>query len=153
MGFSEDLATVKAAPRPTDDVDVTLNGKLYTLRFTQMDGLEWASAVDRHPARPGILIDSRYGYNLRQLVKTVAPKCGVLLSDGAEVALRVDPPTDPSVKNGPPRVDEWADLFKALDGHAVQRICDAVWALNEWTPQQAVADAKKALTVSGRKSA
>jgi hypothetical protein len=92
VGFLEDLAAEKTAQRPTADVEVLLNGNLYTLRFTKLDGTEWAAEVDKYPARPGILIDSRYGYDLRKLVKGIAHKCGVLLDGETEVPLRWDPP-------------------------------------------------------------
>jgi hypothetical protein len=144
VGFLEDLAAEKAAQRPTADVEVLLNGNLYTLRFTKLDGTEWAAEVDKYPARPGILIDSRYGYDLRKLVKGIAHKCGVLLDGETEVPLQWDPP---GTKD---RVDEWADLFKALDGHAVQRIADAIWGLNEYAPAQAVEAAKKARSAFAR---
>jgi hypothetical protein len=142
VSFLDDLAAQAAAEPDTADVPVLVNGHLYTLRFTQMDGLEWASEVDKYPARPFILIDARYGYNLRALVKGIAHKCGVLLDGDTEVPLRTDPP---GTKDG---VDQWGDLFKALDGSAVQRVCDAVWGLNEYAPAQAVEAAKKALSGS-----
>lgn len=151
MGFSEDLAAAKTAERNIRDVDVTVNGVLYTLRFTQMDGLDWADEADRHPARPKVLIDLRYGYNLRSLVKAVAPQTGVLVIDGESSALRVDP-VDPENPKDPDRVDEWVDLLKALDGAAIQRIGDAIWSLNEWEPGQAVEAAKKALRGSKKAS-
>jgi hypothetical protein len=115
---------------------------------TQMDGIAWASETDKFPARPGVLVDQRYGYNLRPLTKHVAPKCSVLFdADGNEVELRVDPP---EVKKD--RVNQWADLFANIDGATFQRISDALFGLNEIWPAQAVDAAKKARTASAMAS-
>ena len=145
MSFEEDLAAAQDVEAPRIDVDVLVNKKLYTLRFRQMDGLEWASEVDRHPARPGVMLDARYGYNLRSLVKGAAPKCGVRVDGDAELPLRVDPFVKGSQTA---RVDEWALVLKAISGHDFQRITDAIWALNEKFPEDAVKAAKKALSDS-----
>jgi hypothetical protein len=144
VGFLEDLAAQKSAERQTADVEILLNGHLYRLHVTQMDGMEWASIVDKYPARPGILIDQRYGYNLRALTKGELHRCAVLYDGDDVVPLRRDPI---GAKN---RVDQWADLFKAIDGNATQRVCDAVWGLNEYDPEQAVIAAKKALSSFAR---
>lgn len=135
MSFLDDLQAQTAAAVPTQDVELTLNGTLYTLRFKRMDGVEWATETDKHPARPGVLIDARYGYNLRSLVKAVALKTGS----------RVDGDTVVDLSE-----DEWKQLWKAVDGAAAQRIGDAVWALNEYLPAAEVEAAKKALSGSGR---
>lgn len=142
MGFSEDLEAAKTAERKTAEEDVLLNGNLYTVRFVQMDGLDWAAETDRHPARPGVLIDLRYGYNLRSLVKAVAPLTGTVLKDGEEVQLRVDP-VDPKNPSDPNRVDEWRDFLKAISGAAVLRLGSVIWALNQWDPDNAIDAAKK----------
>ncbi|RFA14556.1 hypothetical protein B7R21_06315 [Subtercola boreus] len=152
MSFSEDLRAAKSAAIPYLDVEVMLNGHLHTLRFRQMDGVDWTDAVDRHPARIGVAYDSEYGYNLRTLTKYVAPKCGTLVVDGKERKLRVDV-ADPAKPNAK-LVDEWADLFKALTGHFVGKIGDTIYNLNEYRSHVAVAKAveqvKKALAASGK---
>lgn len=154
MGFSEDLT---AAQNPEQDehidVDVLVKGTLYTLRFRPMDGMDWSAETDRHPARPGVLIDTRYGYNLRSLVKAAAPQSGVLVVDDEERKLRVDPiVTVPRGQRPPKRVDEWADLFKVITGHEFQRISDAIWALNEYMPQKRIEAAGKARADSANSS-
>ncbi|MBT2502978.1 hypothetical protein [Curtobacterium sp. ISL-83] len=153
MAFEDDLA---AAQTPEDryiDVLVLINSKPYTLRFRAMDGIEWAAETDRHPARPGVLVDARYGYNLRSLIRAAAPRCGVLVDGDEERTLRVDP-IIPETPGMPPqkRVDEWADVFKAISGHEFQRVTDAIWSLNEYFPQQEIEAAGKALADSANTS-
>lgn len=129
MSFEEDLKAASEAELPTKDVDVTLNGSLYTLRFTLMDGTEWAACTDQAPARPGVLLDTHYGYNMRALVYIVAPKSGQMV-DGDSTK----PLTD----------DQWRALLKALPGGPMMRIGDTLFALNEYEPGEAVEAAKKA---------
>lgn len=146
MSFKDDLAAAKTADAPHADVTVLVNGKPYDLRFRQMEGPAWASETDRHPARPGVAVDMRYGYNIRSLTLGAAPKCGVLLDGDAEVVLRVDP------LGTKDRVDEWSDLLTSLSGHDFQRITDAIWSLNEYLPEQAVDAARKARANSANTS-
>ncbi|MGJ4843906.1 hypothetical protein [Leifsonia sp. Le1] len=128
MTFEDDLKAECEAERPTADVDVLLNGNPYTLRFTQMEGMDWASNSDLAPARPGVLLDTRYGYHLRQLVTIVAPQCGGRV-DGDMVV--------------PLTEDQWRAIFKG-NGRNVARIGDAIFMLNEYNPDKAVEDAKVA---------
>lgn len=121
----------------TVDVDVTVNGKLRTFRFTEMDGLKWADLCDRAPARPGVLLDMRYGYNMRELTVLAAPQSGVLVNGEKSETLSVE---------------QWAKLFKGLPGSAVQRVGDALFNLNEWLPAQAVDAAKKAFAAESAKN-
>jgi hypothetical protein len=146
MSFEDDLKTQETAPIPFEDVDILLNGTLYVFRFKKMDAFEWAAQCDNYPARPTVLIDRAYGYNIRTMTMGVAPLCGVRLEGDTEVELRVDPPKTRG------RVDEWRSLFKAIDGDAFQRITDALFNLNQYGPQQAVEAAKKALTGSAAAS-
>jgi hypothetical protein len=150
MSFEDDLKAVQTVEKPFADVPVMVNGNLHTFRFTQMEGADWAAEADKYPIRPGVMIDQRYGYNLRALIKGIAPKCGARLVDGELVELRVDPPAAKGDRK--PRVDEWAMLFKAINGFDFQRVSDAIWSLNEWLPQQAVEAAKKALDDSAKNS-
>lgn len=129
MSFDDDVAAQIAAEKDFVNVDVTLNGKLYTFRFFQMDGLEWADQTDRFPARPGVLLDMRYGYNLRPLSKAVAPLSGKQVDGDTLIDLTPE---------------QWEKLFKALPGAAVMRIGDALFNLNEYAPGEAVEAAKKA---------
>lgn len=137
MTFEDDLKAEFEAPKPTKDVDVKLNGKLYTFRFELMDSVEWASATDRAPARPGVLLDMRFGYNLRALVPLVAPMSGKRV-DGDEL-VDLTP-------------DQWRNLFKALPGASVMRIGDTLFDLNEYEPGEAVKELKKASAVEPKKN-
>lgn len=148
--FEDDLAAAQTPEDEYTDVLVLINKKPHTLRFRPMDGLAWAAETDRHVPRPGVLIDTRYGYNIRTLTKGAAPQCGVRVVDGEEHELRVDPfdPDDPKAV----RVNEWDQLFKALSGHDFKRITDAIWLLNEYGPQEAVKAAGKELADSANTS-
>jgi hypothetical protein len=129
MSFEDDLKAEFEAEKPHRNVDVKLNDKLYTLRFTVMDGIEWTAAGDMFPPRPGVLLDTRYGYNLRPLTLFVASKTGQRV-DGEKL-------TDLTP-------DQWSNLFKALPGKSVSRIGDALFDLNEYTPGAEVEALKKA---------
>jgi hypothetical protein len=77
------------------------------------------------------------GYNLRSLTKAVAPKTGVRLDDDGEHEL-----TD----------EQWTALLKALSGAHFQRVCDAVFALNEYAPAWKVRELKKGSRVGSAPS-
>lgn len=136
MSFFDDLAAARTAERAYEDVDVLLNGNLHTLRFTQSAPDEWAEVTDKNPPRIGVAID-KYGFNLRKVVRALAPLVGELIVDGKPTKLRVDP------VGADDRVDEWDDLLSALSGHFIGKIGDAIFNLNVYAPAQAVADAKK----------
>jgi hypothetical protein len=133
MGFLEDLAKQQGSPQPTADAVVQIGDSSYTFRFTRMRGIQWAVEAVKHPARPGVLLDARYGYNLHDMVRAVAPLTGARV-DGDDL-VQVE-------------TKQWKALFESLDAAGVQEIVDTVWALNEWNPQQELEAAKKALRES-----
>jgi hypothetical protein len=133
MTFEDELDAAQAADPIHIDVPVELNGKLHVLRFYQWAGIEWATEADRHPARPGVLVDKRYGYNLRTLCLAAAKVTGRRLNNGEPVELSPE---------------RWEQLFKTLGGAPVGRICDAIWGLNEAAPAEAVEQAKKEYAAS-----
>lgn len=133
MSFEDDLKAESEAELPYKDVELTLNGNLYVLRFTLMDGTEWAAATDQAPARPGVLLDTHYGYNMRALVYIVAPKSGRLVEGDSTKEL-----TD----------DQWRLLLKSVKGGPMMRLGDTLFALNEYEPERAVEAAKKASRVA-----
>lgn len=136
MGFADDLKAQREAGKPTAEVPFKLNGNPYVLRFTQMDPWEWAEACDQHPARPGVNLDSAFGYNMRSLVRSVAPDIGTLL-EGDE----------------PVEVPDWDDLFHAMSPSAVQRMCSEVFGLHESeTIDGMVKNAKKLLSAARKSS-
>lgn len=135
MSFEDDLKAAREAPIEYEDVPIELNGHLYTFRFLQLSGPEWAAESDLHPARPGVLLDTKVtGYNLRTLCMAVAKKTGRRIEgnpDDADVTL---------VELTP---EEWDDLYRAIPGNAKVRIDDAIWSLNEARPQARVDALKK----------
>lgn len=135
MSFEDDLKATTINDPIYLDADVTVNGNLYTLRFVEMDPFEWASAVDRHPARPGVLIDAKYGYNLRTLVREVAPLLGSRVEGDTTVP-----------------VEDWPALLKAIGGNGFQRVTDAIWSLNEYMRERQVESLKKARSDSAKTS-
>jgi hypothetical protein len=134
VGFLEDIAAAKAAPKPVSPpVDVVVNGALYELVFERADGDVWAECVSRHPVRADSVIDRRYGYNFNAVVLEMAPKTG-RLADGTDIP-----------------AEAWADLIPSLAGAEISAITDAIWALNEWNPAQEIEKAKKALKAGSRR--
>lgn len=134
MGIDLDalLEQARAAePEMSDPVEVAIAGSLVKLVFLRVDGKLWASQCAKYPPRPDVAIDRNYGYNFHQVVMSVTPESGRLVTDDglAEV-------TD----------DQWRGIFAegVLSGHEFQRIADAIWQVNEWGPQQKVAALSKA---------
>lgn len=128
MSFDDDLN----APFEKDwsDVDVLLNGTLYTFRFTALDAHVWADACDRAPVRADVTFDQTYGYDIREMTLSLAPLCGLRrVGDFFEEL----------------SADQWRVLLERIDGHTFNRIGEVLWALNEALPAEAVAGAKKAL--------
>lgn len=143
MSFADDLKAVKEAVVPSVDVPVTINGNVHTLRVRKCPAMVWVDAVDRSPLRRDAPYDRRYGYNLRQVTRLVLPLSAVLVVDGEEKPLQVDPvdPADPNAE----RVNEWADLFAAISGHFESKLGDAVYALNEHESEESLKTALAAL--------
>lgn len=137
MSIDDELDAALSTERDFADLSINLNGKLRTFRFTQMDGMEWADLTDYYPAREGVLLDSRYGYNLRPLAKAAAPLCGKLIDGDKHVALTEE---------------QWEKLFKGQPGATVMRIGDVIWNLNEFLPGQAIDALKKGSTPEPGKS-
>jgi hypothetical protein len=130
MTFEDDLKA--PIERDWTTVDIVVNGNLHTLRFEAMDGYTWANECDKCPMRDDVPLDGAYGYDLRKLTFSVAPLCGSRVED-----------TNISMD-----AEQWKTLLDRVDGQTFRRISDAIWALNELLPQEAVKEAKKALAVS-----
>jgi hypothetical protein len=129
MGFLDDVKAATEKGKPSKTVEVSLNGKVYELKFYRADGDVWAETVARHPARLDSQIDVRFGYNFNAVVLDIGVTTGRVLEDGAEVEIPQE---------------TWEAFVHALSGHEVGKIADAVWALNEWDPIQEIEKAKKA---------
>lgn len=143
MTFSDLLKRGKEAEPLSRTVDVTVDGELVSITFTELPGLDWATITAKHPPRVGAPVDLRYGYNVHGVCADAARINAVVTYGGEPVVPVVDAKA---------KVDEWADLIGVLSGHDLNALCDAIFALNEWLPQKRVEAAKKALTGSSKKS-
>ena len=140
MSFRDALAAAKTAERKrSEPVEVLIGDEIVTLQFTRAAPTEWARITSRYPATNGSLIAVRYGYDIQKVVPEIAALTGFVLEDGQETTLTVEKPS----KENPTPVNEWEDLFNALDGHSFGLVSDAIWALNEWGPQYRLAELKK----------
>lgn len=99
-----------------------------TLRFTRLPGKDWAILTSLHPVRVNVAIDRHYGYNFDAVCEAAARyrdksgrNYGAMLEDGIATEL-----TD----------DEWTELFEVLSGNDIGKVRDAIWALNEYEPEQ-----------------
>lgn len=137
MTFEDDIRAEFEAPKAFVDVPVKLNKTLYTFRFFRMDAEAWLAACDMYPARLGVEMDMRFGYNLRGLTPVVASQTGKRLEGDTLVDLTPD---------------QWSNLFRTLAGGVVGKIGDALFHLNEIGPGEDIvelqASLKKALAVA-----
>lgn len=128
--FRERLDVAKAEPKERSQiVSVVVGGELAELVFYRADSSEWAEVTSRHPARPKTLIDLRYGYNFHAVCKEIAPSTGRLLENDTETVLDAA---------------AWKDILEVISGSEFAAITDAIWALNEYDPEQRVKQLKKA---------
>jgi len=135
--LDELLVSAEEETIPSTTVDVSLAGKLITLRFEQLGGVQWAEITAKSPARAESPIDRRYGYNFQAAALKAAPLCGAVIEDGVPVKYEGK---------------KWAALFAKLPGSDISAVCSAIWALNQWEPEQRLEALKKArLVVSEKK--
>ena len=120
-----------AEPDRSNPVKVTIGGELVEFVFLRVDGKLWAGQCAKFPPRVDVPIDRNYGYNFHQVVISVSPESGRLVSDDGLVPLSDE---------------QWRGVFAdgVLSGHDFQRVADAIWHVNEWGPQQKVAALSKA---------
>ena len=118
-------------PVRSDPVKVTISNELVEFVFERVDGKLWAGQCAKFPPRVDVPIDRNYGYNFHQVVISVSPESGRLVSDDGLVPLSDE---------------QWRGVFAdgVLSGHDFQRVADAIWHVNEWGPQQKVAALSKA---------
>jgi hypothetical protein len=142
MTFEEDLAAQVAEEFDWVNVPVTVGGNPYSIRITQMGGLEWADEVDRHPARADVETDQHvYGFNLRSLTLAVlrpVVKDGQVVKQGCGELYDGDRKLDLTP-------EQWDRLLRSLDGGTVVRLGNAVFNLNEASRIEAILAAGKAL--------
>tara|TARA_R110002124_G_scaffold5003_5_gene31472 strand:+ start:1832 stop:2260 length:429 start_codon:yes stop_codon:yes gene_type:complete len=140
MSVDEELDAViesRNVEPETETVDVMVGKSLWTLKFQELDGLDWANVIALNPLRPGVNIDRQFGYDYDGAAMTAAPLSGVrVTADGTEALSS----------------EQWKKLFKTLAGHDFTKVANAVWALNEINPMRRLAKAKKALADVSAKS-
>lgn len=129
MSFEDDIKAQLEKPKPTVDVSASVNGTAYTFRIERMDPAEWAIACAMCPARPGVTLDSQFGYDLQRLTPLVVAKTGKRV-DG-DTLIDLDP-------------DTWESLLKAISGGTFQKFSDAIFRLNEFDDEKQIDDLKKA---------
>lgn len=121
-----------------DEVRASAEGELVVLRFRKMSAGRWAEIVARAPQRVDAPIDRAYGYNVHVVGQVAASTSGVRLDGDTEEPLSPE---------------QWDRLFQLLSGHEFQKICNAIFDLNEYAPEQRILSAKKASRAgSGDKS-
>lgn len=125
------------------------DGTVVTLRFEALPGQAWAEIIARHPARPDVGIDVVYGYNYHEVAKAAAVyhDPGTVPGElGRGYADRVIPPegdeTEPAIV--PVTPEQFAGILEVVTGHEFERIASAIWDLNDYGPQQRLANAGKA---------
>jgi hypothetical protein len=122
-----------ASKSPADEIrerlaELEATGSVETLRFTRLPGKDWSVLTSLHPVRPDVMIDRHYGYNFDAVCEAAARfrdksgrAYGARLEDGIPVELTNH---------------EWSELFDVLSGSDIGKIRDAIWALNEYEPEQ-----------------
>jgi len=129
MSFEDDIKAQLEAPKDFIDVSVKLNGNTYKFRIEQMDPEDWATACAMFPARPGVTLDMRLGYNLTKLTPLVVAKTGKRF-DGDEL-VEVSP-------------EDWDSLFQSTNGGTLNRFSNAIFNLNEFQDEAEIEELKKA---------
>lgn len=149
VSFLDDVAKVKAEPRPTSEpIRVAIGDGLYELVFEKAEGSRWAATTAKHPMRFDQPIDRTYGYNFHAVAAEIAETTCTVTRNGEPFEMVVE---KPSKQNRNPRND-WAEFFAVVDGSAYTQIADAVFALNQWNPDQRVAELGKAFRVDSEAS-
>lgn len=149
VSFLDDVAKVKAEPRPTSKpIRVVIDEGYYEVVFEKAEGPRWAAVTSKHPMRLDQPIDRNYGYNFHTVTEEIAPSTCTITRNGEPVEMVVE---KPSKQNRNPRND-WAEFFAIIDGSAYAQIADAVFKLNQWDPDQRVAELGKAFRVDSEAS-
>lgn len=119
-------------------VDVTIRGKLRTLRFEQMDGLKWAELAAQCPMNPRSPTDRGYGYNLRSMTLLAGPESGTMRNAEGEWETL--------------SATTWTKLYRSLTGIDHRAIANQLFQLNELGPAMAVDAARKVFEADSAKN-
>ena len=133
-----DAADARVADsRVTEVGEIHLAGEVVTLRFTELDGDDWATFTIAHMPRKGVPIDHSFGYNVSAAAKDALSKSAVLVDGDSEQKL-----TD----------EQWARLYRGTDPQGRQVITSGIFAVNESAELARIDAARKASeAVSKRK--
>jgi hypothetical protein len=104
---------------------------LVTFRFTRLDAQQWVNLTESNPPRENSATDADYRFNYHQVGKAAALISGVEV-DGESTQ--------------PVPVETWQELFAVIAGSDLNRICDAIVALNTWGPVGDFLLARRALS-------
>jgi hypothetical protein len=132
---------MEAVQRALDAVEESARDSMVTLRFVRLPGDLWADLIWKYPPKEAEL-DKFYGYDVNGVVRAVT---GLVAEDGERFAFRVE-----DGENVPLAPEKWAVLFRTITGTEAASIRDAVFALNEWEPQQRIETALKSYGVATR---
>lgn len=147
----EDLERIAAQLAELEaERDALTEGTVVTLRFTQIPGQAWAEIAARHPARADVTLDRVYGYNYHEVAKAAAlyhdPAATPLGPIGRGYVDRVIPPDsdDGEETIEPVTPEQMLGILEIVTGHEFERIASGIWDLNDYGPQQRLANAGKA---------
>jgi hypothetical protein len=139
-GEDQRMGVVPESERLTEELaalNAETHADLVTLRFTRLNGNDWAYLTAKSPARLDVAVDVHYGYNFAAVCEAAAkfkdPKTGRAFGhvlDGDELVELTD--------------GEWDDLFAETAGNGVSRIYTTIWELNEYDPSARVQELVKA---------
>lgn len=104
---------------------------LVTFRFTRLDAQEWVNLTENNPPRENSATDAEYRFNYHAVGKAAAVLSGSVV-DGDDAK--------------PVPAETWQELFAVIAGSDLNRICDAIVALNTWGPVGDFLLARRALS-------
>jgi hypothetical protein len=119
------IAKAKSADVSGQTVTVAVGDELVDISFAPVPGHVWVDLVAKCPPREGAARDKNVGYNT-DAVARVYPVDRITVS-----AEPVDPGT-------------WGDLLDVLPSPSLSLIAAALWGLNQYEPQQRIAELGKA---------
>ncbi|MWV50061.1 hypothetical protein GRS96_12355 [Rathayibacter sp. VKM Ac-2803] len=142
-GLSQLIDTTSKKPRPDQDpnwyvdADILLD-QLVTLRFRAIDPEDWARRTYDSSPRADVPKDKTFEFNVPEVCAAVARVSSFLVDDDTEERI-------------PPEM--WDRLWPIVSAPDKVRILDAVFLTNQWGPQKATLDAKKARLLTLAQSA
>lgn len=130
--------------------DALLADAAITLRFFKLPGQDWARITSTSEARPGVTMDSLYGYNYHAVAKVAAAYVDEEKDGGRRYGARViEEPAEGDAGGTTERLEhlepeQWEDLWNLLSGGEFDRIALQIFDLNDYTPRRRAEAARKA---------